>query len=233
MRRVLAACAVTFFAAYIPFGNLLRLDVVVDGVASVAGWSSGPLHVVWRIERFPPVSSRLDEIRQPFFMANVPLRGLREVVVADLLEVPLLPDASVNEGDIFSRKLRVRDGVRSQIRNDCVGLGLRVAKYLGHRSLLPMLVNLLVALPAALRADVMCGADRFFRLLLFNRRGLRQATNVANEFPSFRLRQLVPCRHPREPHAVLNDVFDFAVGQRLRFSRAQIRWLRVQISTHL
>ena len=55
---VLAARAVAALAADVPFGDRLRLDVVVDRMAAVAERTGRPLHVVGRIERHPPVGVR-------------------------------------------------------------------------------------------------------------------------------------------------------------------------------
>src|SRR5215467_7731661 len=98
MRGVFTAGTVAFFAADVPFGDLFCFDVVVDGVASVAGWARRALYVVGRVERLPPIGSRLDEIWQPFLVGDVPLRAFGEIIVADFFEVALLPDAAVDEG---------------------------------------------------------------------------------------------------------------------------------------
>ena len=44
MRNVLAARTVAAFAADVPLGHLLGVDVVVDRVAAVAGGTRGALH---------------------------------------------------------------------------------------------------------------------------------------------------------------------------------------------
>src|ERR1700722_9993429 len=65
MRYMLAARPMALLAAYIPFRHSLGRDVVVHGVASIAGWSCGPVKVGRAVMRNPPVSSRLYVIRQP------------------------------------------------------------------------------------------------------------------------------------------------------------------------
>ena len=105
MLHVLAARAVAALAADVPFGHLFRVNVVIDGVATVAGRPGGPLHVVGRIERLPPIGSFGHEIRAPRMMHDVPLRGLGKIVVADLREVALLPYAAVDECDVTLREL--------------------------------------------------------------------------------------------------------------------------------
>src|ERR1700754_951348 len=112
MRGVFAAGAVAFFAADVPLGDLLCFYVVVDGVASVAGWSGGTLHVVGRGERLPPIRSLRHNVRPPNFMRDIPLRAFREVVVSDFFEITLLPDTAVNEGHIIFCEFSVCDCVR-------------------------------------------------------------------------------------------------------------------------
>src|ERR1700674_5284192 len=62
MLHMLAARPVTFFTANVPLRNLFGVDVVVDRVASVAGRTRGPLHIVRRIKRLPPISPLGHEI---------------------------------------------------------------------------------------------------------------------------------------------------------------------------
>src|ERR1700723_2602042 len=112
MRGMFAARAVTLLAAPIPFSDFFCLDVVIDGVASIARWSSGPLHVVGRIEWLPPIRSLRNHVRPPNLVSHIPLCAFGIIVVADLLEVTLLPDAAVDEGDVVFRELCVRDRVR-------------------------------------------------------------------------------------------------------------------------
>ena len=109
---MLAAGAVAFFAADVPFGDLLCFYVVIDGVAAVAGGAGGALHVVGRIEGLPPIGALGDHIGPPDFVGDVPLCGFGEIVVADFFEVALLPNASVNESDVVFREFGIRNGVR-------------------------------------------------------------------------------------------------------------------------
>src|SRR5215469_12735147 len=71
--NVLATRAMTAFAAYVPFRNLLGFDVVADRVATVAGGTRGSLHVVRWVKWLPPIGSRLDEIRKPSLVDDIPL----------------------------------------------------------------------------------------------------------------------------------------------------------------
>src|SRR5271163_1792655 len=57
MRDMLAAGAVAFLAANVPFCDLLGANVVVHGMAAVASGTSGSLHVVGRVVRHPPVGT--------------------------------------------------------------------------------------------------------------------------------------------------------------------------------
>ncbi len=82
MRDVQAAGTVAFFAAHIPLGNLVGIDVVVDGVAAIAKRAGGAVHVGVSIERDPPVGSLLDMVRKPTSFLYVPLSRQHEVVIA-------------------------------------------------------------------------------------------------------------------------------------------------------
>ena len=111
MRDVQAAGAVALFAADVPLGDLVGVDVVVDGVAAVAERAGGALHVGVGVEGRPPVGALLDVIGEPAFFCDVPLRGEDEVVVADFGEVALLVAAAVDEGDLVEREGDERVGV--------------------------------------------------------------------------------------------------------------------------
>ena len=97
---MLTSRPVAFFASNVPLRNLFCVDVVVDRMASIAGRARGPLHIVGRIERLPPVCPLSDEIRTPDAMCNVPLCGFRKIIVSAFREVTLLPKAAVNQRDI-------------------------------------------------------------------------------------------------------------------------------------
>ena len=73
---VLATRAMAAFAAYVPFGDLFGLDVVVDRVAPVAGRTGRALHVVGRIKRRPPIGSGLDEIGSHFLWTTSHWAGI-------------------------------------------------------------------------------------------------------------------------------------------------------------
>src|ERR1700733_15238284 len=152
---MLAAGTVAAFTAYVPLGDLLGVDVEIDGVAAVAGWARRALHVIGGIERLPPIGTLGHEIGPPDFGGDVPLRGLREIVVTNFGEVTLLPDAAVDESDIFLGEFG--DFVGGEIRDDRVGMYARVADHVGHRSLLPVGIDFFVAFFAFLRTDVAGG----------------------------------------------------------------------------
>ena len=96
MRYVLASGAVAAFAAHVPFRDLLGVDVVADRMAAIAGGAGGPLHVVGRIKRHPPIGAVGNEIGAPDFVDDVPLRGLGIIIVADFREIALLPHAAID-----------------------------------------------------------------------------------------------------------------------------------------
>src|SRR5215469_12349678 len=102
MHDVLAAWAVAAFAAHIPLSHLLGVNVIGNRVAPVAERARWPLHVVGRIEGSPPVASaRRYLVFTPFLVYDFPLDGQREIVIADFREVPLLPEAPVNESNLI------------------------------------------------------------------------------------------------------------------------------------
>src|ERR1700749_246927 len=96
-----AACAVAFLTSHVPFRNLLRLNVVVYGMTPVAKRTRGSLHVVGWVERCPPISPVFDEVFPPFLMGHIPLRWVNEVVIADFLEIALLPLAAISQRHVF------------------------------------------------------------------------------------------------------------------------------------
>ena len=84
---MLATGTVAAFAADVPFGDLLGVDVVVDGVAAIAGRVGRALEIASGIERCPPIRSGVwDVLLQPLFVADIPLNGKRVVVVADFVK---------------------------------------------------------------------------------------------------------------------------------------------------
>ena len=69
---MLAAGAVTLFAADTPFRNRLLLDIVINRVTPVAERAGRPFEVIWWIERSPPVGPILDEIGSPDLISDIP-----------------------------------------------------------------------------------------------------------------------------------------------------------------
>src|SRR5579872_320974 len=89
MLHMFASGAVALFASDVPLCHLFGVDVVVDGVAAIAGWTCGPLHIVRRIKRLPPIGPLGYKIGPPDAMGNVPLRRLWKIIVSSLREVAL------------------------------------------------------------------------------------------------------------------------------------------------
>src|SRR5882724_1833679 len=87
--------SVALFTTYVPFRHLLRADVVIDRMASVAQRTRRTLVIRRGIERRPPIRFGRDVVRAPDLMLDVPLRGQRKIIVAHFLEVALLPLAPV------------------------------------------------------------------------------------------------------------------------------------------
>src|ERR1035437_2442631 len=154
MRDMFAAGAVAAFADDVPLRYLLGWNVIGDGMTAIAGWACRSPHVVRRIEDCPPVGTCIrDVILEPLLVADVPLHGERIVVIADLGEVPLLPEAAVDQSYLIPCELR--DIIRAEIGDDRIRVLSRIADHVCHRRLLPVLVDVRVALLARLRTGVM------------------------------------------------------------------------------
>src|ERR1700758_1459957 len=140
-------------------------------MAAVAKRTRRAMHIVGWIERGPPVTATAgDLILAPSLVYDFPLNGQRKIIVADFREVALLPNAPVNKGNLVLRELR--NVVCRENRNDRARMLLRIAHYIGHRRLLPMVVNFRVAFPAGLRTDIVRGVTglRLLSLLLVTER---------------------------------------------------------------
>ena len=122
-------------------------------MTAVAERAGRPLEIVGRIKRRPPVGAVADEIRLPHLVRDVPLRRQREIIVADLREVALLPAAAVDEGDVVLGEGDERIGL-GEIGNDRVGMLARIAHHVRHARFAPARVDLLVAFLARGRADI-------------------------------------------------------------------------------
>src|ERR1700732_3664937 len=98
---MLTSRTVTLFASYVPFGDRLSLDVVVDRVAGVAQRAGRARGVRLWIELCPPIRSIRHVVGAPDLMVYIPLRAQREVVVADFLKVTLFPLSPINERNVL------------------------------------------------------------------------------------------------------------------------------------
>src|SRR5579863_6912537 len=96
MLQMLTSRHVALFAANVPLCHLLGMNVVVDRVASIAGRTRGPLHIVRQIKWLPPIGPLGNEIRTPDAVGHIPLGGLWEIIIASFGEVPLFPEAAIN-----------------------------------------------------------------------------------------------------------------------------------------
>src|SRR3954471_11183284 len=97
---VLAAWTMAFFATDIPFGHLTRGEVVVNGMAAIAGGPGGAVGIGLAVVGRPPVGTIGDMVGQPSAVLDIPLRGERKVVASALFKVTLLPAAAVNERNL-------------------------------------------------------------------------------------------------------------------------------------
>lgn len=118
--------AVAAFAAHVPLGHLLRVNVIINRVTAITERSCWPVEVVTRIKLRPPVTtSRRHLILAPFLVHNFPLNGQREIVVADFCEVSLFPNTAINESNLIFGELV--DVVCGKVWNDSVGVLARIA----------------------------------------------------------------------------------------------------------
>src|SRR6267143_702281 len=234
MFNMVAAGSVAALAADVPLQDLLGMNVVVDGVAAIAGGAGGTLHIVWRIERFPPIRSFGYKVGTPNVMGDIPLRRLRKIVIADFCEVTLLPETAVDECYLVLRELG--EEICGEIGNDGLGMLAGIADDVGHGCLLPALVDLLVAFFAGQRACVVRGRGRCLLRQFLASRKLAQVADEQNESPAivvlFYVR-MAPGRHARKTDAVLDDIADLAVSKILRLWQAQVWRLGVEIAANL
>ena len=217
MGHMLASRSVAALTPDIPFRDLLGLDVVVHRVAAIAGWPRGSLHVVRRIERCPPIPAfRGDHIRTPGMIADDPLHRQRKIIVADLGEIALLPQAAVDEGNL----ILVEPGnvVGREVGDDGVRVSMKVAHHIGHRSFLPAGIYFCVAFLAGLRTDIVrrTGGSRF--LGSFSGGEWPKTPNKMDQFPAvagrFQMR-IAPSGHSSELDSVFDDVVNLAVAETL------------------
>jgi hypothetical protein len=170
MRNVVAAGAVALLAADVPFRYLAGGEVVVYGMATVAGGAGGSMFVVFRVELRPSVCTARHMVGQPFSLLDVPLGREGKVAVAALCEIALLPAAPVDERDLA--EIEGADRVRmGEIAKHGFGMNSRIANDVGHTRLLPSVVFLLVAPLTCVRTYEV----RLLRRLLGRRRSKIEA----------------------------------------------------------
>ena len=189
--NMLAARTVAPLAADVPFGDRFGRDVVVHRMAAVAKRPGRPLEIVRRIKRRPPVGRVRHEIGPPHLVRDVPLRGLREIVVADLREISLLPAAAIDERDVVFRKSNERIGL-GEVGNDRVGMLARIAHHVRHSRFAPARIDILVALLAGGRTDIMRAKAAYWLALSAAAAASgateRQVANEGDELPNLPVR---------------------------------------------
>ena len=89
---VLTSGTMAFIAANVPLSDGFRLNVVIDGMAAVAKRTRRPPRIGLRIELGPPIASRRGVVRAPDLV--------RDILLRDFLEIPLLPFGPVQERDV-------------------------------------------------------------------------------------------------------------------------------------
>src|ERR1700733_7512049 len=128
-------------------------------MAPVAERAGRPLGIVGRIERNPPIRAVGNEIVSPDFVRDIPLRRQWEIVIANLLEVTLLPLAAIYEGDIVLGEGDEWVGFR-QVRNDRVRVVPWIEDNICHPRLLPAVIDGGMTRLAGGGADVAGGLGR-------------------------------------------------------------------------
>lgn len=146
MLNVLASGPMAPLTADIPLCDLLGVDVVAHRMAAIASGPCRPLQVVGRVKRRPPVRPRANEILTPFVIRDLPLSRQREVVISNFCKISLLPKTAVNERDLAQSEFG--DSVRSETGYQSFGMFSRITNDVGHRSFLPPVVNIGMALLA-------------------------------------------------------------------------------------
>ena len=86
-------------------------------------------------------------------LAHHPLPRQRKIVVSNLREVALLPQAAIHESNLIHSE--PGNVIGFEIRNDRVGMRLRIAHHIRHRRLLPARINLRVTFLTRLRAHIL------------------------------------------------------------------------------
>src|SRR6267143_5192044 len=124
-------------------------------MAAIAERTGGPLEVVWRVKRSPPVRATLHKVGPPDMVADVPLCRKREVVVAYACKVALLPLAAIHERDVVFPKGNKR--VRfCEVGKDGIRMLLGRAHHICHARLRPALIQSRMARFARRRSDIGC-----------------------------------------------------------------------------
>src|SRR5215469_5247525 len=132
-------------------------------MAAIAERPGRPLRIVAGIgiERRPPVAAGVGHmVFRPFLGPDVPLNWQGIVIVARLLEIALLPVASIDEGNVVLRDPGQSVRYRRKVRYDGVGMGPGIAHDVGHAGLLPARINFLVTVLAGFRAHIMSFKNR-------------------------------------------------------------------------
>lgn len=148
---VFAARSMALFAAHIPLSHLLRLDVVIHRMATVAGWAGWPVEIRRSIKRNPPIGAGFCVVRKPPAFLDVPLCRKWIIIVSTLGKVALFPAASIDERHLIQTESDNRIGMR-EISKHSLGMLLGIADHIRHPCLLPALVRFSMAFLTTLRS---------------------------------------------------------------------------------
>ena len=116
-RRMRRTWPMTLLTTHVPFRDSPGLRVVIYRMAPIAQGTRRTRRIFTRVDGGPPISSHRYVIGPPNLIHHVPLRTQREVIVADLLKVALLPLAAVGERDVLLLEGNERIGFR-KVRQD-------------------------------------------------------------------------------------------------------------------
>jgi hypothetical protein len=143
-----AAGAVALLTPDIPLGHGMGLEVVVHGMATVAGGAGGAVEVGGAVVRNPPIGTSLNVVGEPTAFLHIPLGRKGVEVVPAAREVALLEPAAIGEGHVIEGEGPEGIGVR-EVTDYCFGVDPGIEEDIGHAALLPAFVSLEVAWFAA------------------------------------------------------------------------------------
>ena len=136
MGHMFATRPMALFTTDIPFRHFFGFHVVIDGVATIAGWPRRPVGVAWTVIGDPPIGSGLDMVWDPTLLCDIPLRWQRVVVVPALGKIALLVTTAVYKRYVVQRESADRIRV-NEVAKDSFRMFPGIPYNVGHTGLLP------------------------------------------------------------------------------------------------